>query len=290
MKKFYLPALLIISINGVAHGETFFKDSFESGNLNYIDPKSNAKWNGNSFESGDSIAVTSEKSRTGSKSLKFFFKGNSSLDDDASAEQRFNLGSNKNEVFIRYYIYFPSNYNIRTANGPSNNKWLRLWGDDYNNPIKVGMSIDSAMKPFFEGNIINWDGTYGCSGATGAGLNQESYKLNFTLNESYKERWVCFEFHIKRDSGIGDGILRMYVDGVLVNDNKNISWQGAPCSPGYFLNGYLMGWSNSGFNQDTAVYIDDVVFSTTYIGPDANTLPPPSAIAPSPLNLIISPK
>ena len=290
MKRIYLPTLLFLSISGVAHGANFFQDSFESGALNHIDPVSKAKWDGSNSESGDSVTVSSEKSRTGSKSLKFFFKGNSSLDDDAFAEQRFNLGSNRQEVFIRYYIYFPSNYSIRNVDGGENNKLLRLWGNDYNNSNKVGMSIEPTMKPYFEGSIIHWDGTYGCSGDTGVGKNQEDYKLNFQLNDSYKERWVCFEFHIRQDSGAGNGILRMYVDGVLVNDNTNISWQGAPCSPGYFLNGYLMGWSNSGFNQDTAVYIDDVVFSTTYIGPDANTPPPSGTNAPSPLNLQISPK
>jgi len=30
----------------------------------------------------------------------------------------------------------------------------------------------------------------------------------------------------------------------------------------YFEDGYLLGWANSGFNEETVMYIDNVVFST----------------------------
>lgn len=284
MKKRLLSTVFFLSLSSLAHGGVFFSDGFESGDLKFVDPVSNAKWAGSNAGSGDSVVVSSERSRTGSKSLKFLFKGDSLLSDDAFAEQRFNLGSNRNEVFIRYYIYFPTNYVIRNdPNGPENTKLLRLWGSDYTNDgNKVGMSIDSSMTAYYEAKIAGYPLQNSCSGGMGQASTEGS---QWELTSGHLGRWISFEFHIKKDSGVGDGIFRMYVDGVLVNDQSNLSWIGAPCSPGYFLNGYLMGWSNSGFTKDTAVYVDDVVFSTSYIGPDGGVTAPVSVSPPS--NLII---
>ena len=62
-------------------------------------------------------------------------------------------------------------------------------------------------------------------------------------------------------------MLQWWVNDKLVVDAHNLSWEGAPCGASTFLrNGYLMGWANSGFTDNTDVFIDDVVFSTTRIG------------------------
>lgn len=253
------------------HAAVFFSDSFESGNKNYVGP-TGAKWT-----SSVSTSVTSEKSRTGKYSLKFLFKGNSSLTADANSEQRFYLGSNKNEVYVRYYVYFPSNYTIRAASGPTNTKLFRLWGNDYTNRNKVGMSIGRGLGAYFEAVVEGSPRELSCNG----GMGKVPDGGGFTLGSEHLGKWTSFEYHFKKDSGSGDGIMRMYVNGQLKIDLRNQSWAGSPCSPGYFLNGYLMGWSNSGFNQDTVVYIDDVVFSDSYIGTGGNTTPPP----PTPPNL-----
>ena len=39
-------------------------------------------------------------------------------------------------------------------------------------------------------------------------------------------------------------------------------------------------WANSGFNEDTDIYIDDVVFSTSYIGPGV----PPESTPSKPID------
>lgn len=258
----------------------FFDDGFESGDLSYRDPVSGAGWSSSNYSSGDSVSVSSSMSHSGSHSLKFFFKGDASLADDAWAEQRFTLGSPRDEVFMRYYIYFPSNYVIRNdPNGPENTKIFRLWGDLYSpsEPIKVGMSIGSSENLFFEAKTGGpWPYQLNCAGTVDPVPDQTTW----ILTGEYLGKWTSFEFHIKKDSGSGDGIFQMYVDGVLVKDQQNLSWEGAPCAPGYFLNGYLMGWSNSGFSQDTTVYIDDVVFSDSYIGTTEAGVSP--AVRPQP--------
>jgi hypothetical protein len=59
--------------------------------------------------------------------------------------------------------------------------------------------------------------------------------------------------------------MEMWVDGV-----KTVSNTGLPMYPtggvgNYLLNGYIMGWSNSGFSTTSSTYIDDVVVSGTPI-------------------------
>jgi hypothetical protein len=246
--------LLFFSLQPAFAG-VFFNDSFESGNLSYTG-STGAKWT-----SSGNTSVSNKLSHSGSYALKFFFKGNTDLSADSSAEQRFNLGSNKDEVYIRYYIYLPSNYTIRDSGGANNTKMIRLWGNDYTNPNKVGMSIFNGLSVAIESKIGNWPSELTCSGNMGPVPNGWA-----SLGSEYLGKWTSLEYHFKKDSGSGDGVFQLHVNGVLKIDLKNQSWVGAPCSPAYFLNGYLMGWSNSGFSQDTTVYIDDVVFSDAPIG------------------------
>ncbi len=246
----------------------FFSDGFESGDASHVDANSGAKWDGHvglcSGPKDYGTCVSTKIVHSGKHSLRFSFRGNPDLSKDAWAEQRFTLGTPNNEIFMRYYIYFPSNYVIRDAIGATNTKFFRLWGDNYNSPIKVGLSINHTMQVGFKARITGWPRELSCSGSIG--FIPKQIQTRWKLSKEYLGKWICFEFHIKKDAGSGDGMLQMYVNGKLKIDLENLSWAGAPCSPGYFLNGYLMGWSNSGFNQDTSVYIDDVVFSTTPIG------------------------
>lgn len=78
-------------------------------------------------------------------------------------------------------------------------------------------------------------------------------------------RWIKVLLHFKPDSGAGDGVFELAIDGKPVVSTKSFAQGGAPCSPGYFKQGYLLGWANSGFAKDTNVYIDDVTFSANPI-------------------------
>lgn len=239
----------------------FFSDGFESGNTSHIDANSGAKWNG-----GISTSVSTKIVHSGKYSLRFFFKGKPNLSADAWSEQYFDLGKNYDEVYIRFYIYFPSNYVIRDAIGTKNTKLFYLWGNSYKNDMnKVGIEYDKNMHFGFKAKETGWPNfSPSCSGSTGF-IN--TYPKTSTSISDIKGRWAEIEIHTRRDTGSGDGIFQMWIDGNLEIDAQNIAWIGAPCGLNkFFKHGYFMGWSNSGFNEDTAVYIDDVVFSTKYIG------------------------
>ncbi len=260
--------LTSFSFVSLAHGAggTFFSDSFESGDINHVDPVSGARWDAPDHNSECYVIPSTEIAHTGSHSLKFFFKGNPDLNADAFAEQYFNLGQPQTDVYLRYYVFFPSNFTVRYPGSlSSNNKIFRLWGNTYADPMQVGMSIrhEGPRNMFFESQTGDYPYLPNCGGNVDGVRGQ----TDFILTPDYLGKWTSFEFHVKRDSGSGDGFFQMWVDGVLKKDQHDITFIGAPCSPGYWLHGYLFGAANSGYDQDTSVYIDDVVFSNSYIGP-----------------------
>lgn len=259
---FSTTSLIFIFLCTTSNAEVFFDDSFESGDLNYT--RNGARWT-----SSTSTTVSSAIAKTGNYSLRFRFEGSSSSSADAWSEQRFDLGTGKTDVYIRYYIYFPKNYVHRDVS-PNNNKMIRLWGNDYKNDgLKIGASMRSSspsrLFPAFR---------VGCD--RGVGDRSSGYGLgNWELTYDRLGQWIAFEFHFKPDSGRGDGILEFWVDGIKQFGATDISIDDAPCLPGYYRNGYLLGWSNSGFSEQTDIYIDDVVFSDSYIGVGTNSSPSP---------------
>lgn len=276
-----LIILLCLCFASISHSAPYFQDSFESSDKKHTE--NGAGW----LSSGSNVTVSTDTARTGSYSLKFSYPSTAS-GTDSSAEQRFTLGSAKNDVYVRYYIKFPPNYIIR-ADNPSNNKMIEMWGEESNYSTDTQLTgceawnttsgvaelgptaylNSSKQLSYLSGSVYNHTWWYGI-------LN--SWKL--TSNDLNK--WLCFEWHFKKDSGAGDGALEFFVDGVKKWGSTSLAFAGAPTSS-YFKTGYLLGWSNSGFAQNTTIYIDDVKISDTYIGPD-NT----GATLNAPTNLIVT--
>jgi hypothetical protein len=56
-------------------------------------------------------------------------------------------------------------------------------------------------------------------------------------------------------------VIEMWADGAKVITNLNLPLYPTGGIGNYLKNGYLMGWSNSGFTQTTYTYIDDFTVS-----------------------------
>lgn len=268
MKKLIRLSMIMLMLTvgtGGAYGTTLFSDDFETGDRSHTE--NNAGWT-----NATSTTVTADIARSGSHALAFHFEGSSS--GDAWAEQRFDLGTNLSDVYIRFYIYFPANYAHRNVS-PNNNKVIRIWSDPANysgDDIKMGASLardaSGISQLFPEMNATyssGWQPDY--NGSMEALISMLG---SWTLSPADLEKWICFEFHFKRDSGQGDGAFEFWVDGERQFGSTAISFKNAPPSPDYFRSGYLLGWSNSGFDEYTTIYIDDVAFGNTYIGPDGS--------------------
>ena len=260
-KRFLLLFCLLSLFPYFANAEVFFSDGFESGDFSYTDPTSGADW-------GDttSVTVSTDSVRTGSYSAKFTYWGDVDLGEDAWSELRFFLGSELTEVYVSFYILFPSDFVIRDTPSTDNTKLTYIWGDSYaDDKNKIGIEFEEELKFLLKARKL--DGFPSCSDSSSTGYISTAGLYDFT---SKRGDWMNIEYRYKLDSGSGDGAVQMWVDGVLALDDDPLAWDGAPCGLNEFLqHGYLMGWSNSGFDEDTYVYIDDVVFSTTRIGEDA---------------------
>jgi hypothetical protein len=246
MEKRLLIILLLLT--SYASAVPFFQDSFESGDLSHME--NSAAWTDSA-----TTAVSADKAHTGTRSLKFTFAGSSS--DGAWSEQRFTLGSAKRV----------------TGNAATNNKVIRLWGEDYNEALKMGASFWAGSISLLQPDAYwtGWPQYLSCA-SDGPGPS-DALPGSWTLTTEDLGKWHSFEFHFRPDDGSGNGAYEFWVDGEKKISHTALSYAGAPCSPGYFKNGYLLGWANSGFDQDTYIFIDDVAFSTSYIGAGGGTNP-----------------
>lgn len=250
-------AILIASTTAIATGVTpFFADGFDTG----------ARLNANGFSwstANGGVSVSSERAFSGTHSLRFRFEADV-LGDDSWAEQRFNLGRNLTEIWIDMMIYVPANYRHRN-DSPSNNKFIRIWGDDYAAENKVGASTwFSSSSPTTSSMRIDRfttpSGMGPSSGPDGVTSPTAAYAVT-------KGAWNRVRLHFRHTTSFLDNNA---LAEVWFGATKVLSWsdmnQVFDSARPYWNAGYLLGWSNSGFDEETIFFIDDVKFYSTNPG------------------------
>jgi len=260
---------VVISITGMgiaclfvlqANAGILFQDSFETGDLSHTE--NGVSWGAsNGLNNGaDKPVVSADMAKSGAHSLKFKFYG-VPANQDSWSEQRFSLGGHYSELWIKYDLYIPTNYYHRgTQMAANNNKALfQIWGNmpnlNHNNPQAMGFEswpqvstgsslLSSHVNPFGNDQGHVTDGTYFVDRATDLG------------------KWIEWIIQVKvASSANNDGIISVWKNGLQIVRLSNVS----NYVPGFnwFSAGYLLGWANSGFNQDTYLYIDNVVIANS---------------------------
>lgn len=220
-------------------------------------------WGAGNAGSGDKApVVTQDLLHNGNPSLKFTF-GGGGPDDDAWCEQRIKL-PDLPEFWMQFHRYYPDGKEVipvgpkwthRKAPGASNNKFLRFWGGvDYTKySMKVGIDTypdGSGRDVFFPGYASNQGKPFGPYGLPTLPAQDDS-----TLG-----RWVKINTHFRcATAANNDGVIRMWEDGVLKIDHKNLPIYPNGGAGNAFTEGYLMGWSNSGFDQTSFCYLADII-------------------------------
>jgi hypothetical protein len=223
---------------------------------------------------GDAVGISSTVARSGSYSMKFTYGANSNLCDDAFAEQRFTLGENLPEVWFEYYVFIPAGGTAAGAkfhhrsplcaaqNDPngvdSNNKFFVLWDVDYVNKHVRAMFEYRRSRTGADGDS-NLYGMWGTDTRASGDYGWPGHMWDPAFTDAMKGRWVQIRIHTKvADSkAAANGMVQLWADGVLRVNMQNLDLAASAGGNNYFKNGYLMGWSNSGFNQTSAVYVDD---------------------------------
>lgn len=308
----------------------FFTDDFESGNLNKTE--NNFKWSDNN------VAIANTPN--GSLGLKFRFSANG-IEDDGWQEQRFHLGGNYSDLWIKYDLFIPNNFNHRCPvklrlNESTNNIQLgdkvievknvngvyEITNPDNHGTVRhvSGSSIYVENLPsyytFLDGEhmrnertneifsvqkregyghnnkfMVIWQGDYGSASSgnsicfeywhTGRNTSnlghypakdKGAWRQTNTVHDKVfidetkdRGKWIEVIFHIKvASSANNDGIIELWKNGEKYFNIQNLP-NHSQLGFNYFDKGYLLGWANSGFDEETIFYIDNVVFSTNKI-------------------------
>lgn len=239
-----------------------FQDGFESGDLKKT--VGMASWAGGAFAD-----ITDAIAHTGKYSLRLRFNSIAS-GNPPWGEQRFYLGGVYKQVEIQWFAYYPKGteglgpkYIHRASVGGNNNKFIRLW---------MGDKSDGAQgyaKQWVKAGASTW--AYGTTGDAILGgeigtdtmptgqYNVASSKGS-VINDSIRGRWVRFNFKASASSAVGksDGVIEIDLDGVKVLRSEGLPLYSETGNAAGFEYGYLLGWANSQFQDQTDVYIDDV--------------------------------
>lgn len=226
----------------------------------------------------------------GTQSLKFHYPG-TATGEDSNAELAFDkrnggsdpgIGRNLTEFSWRFALLLPSNWEHRAEGGENNNKFFYLWSGEYSAALShqtlgveywrdsSGTSIlgfrwgcngqngnftGSVDQPFWWSEDASWSGTDSDSmfRADSPGkIHQFMVTGKLASAPGVNDGW----FHIERWIE-GDGAAEVVLDV-----------QGWPyvAAGNYIDQGYLLGWSNSGFTNDTDVLVDCIELLETHTG------------------------
>jgi hypothetical protein len=195
---------------------------------------------------------------------------------------------------MKYDIYIPSNYNHR-SDGTSNNKgFMHLWAgiaSGYRGDTRTAPILGPNFHPNGNGtsNIRMWAGArvngstvtldyhwgYGDgiieTDHTWAELGLQGYNANAITQNDFG-KWMTITIHAKKASiANNDGIYELWkkdwegAQTKLIDIPDGPWWHTKPDGTDGtgFQYGYLLGWANSGWNEDTTLYIDNIEFSET---------------------------
>ncbi len=263
-----------------ARGTILFQDGFENGTL--TTKQNGYGWNGANAGSGDGVSVSTDIARSGTRSVKFTF-GGGPAGADAWSELRYILGNNMTDVYIQWYQYFPDGTEglgprwTHRSDGVSNNKLFKLWADNY-----TGYTVMTGIGSYpLSGGNSNFFTDYGTN-QTGGNGNFGKDVDSVGLTDALRGKWVKFLYHVKTASSANnDGVLQLWVDDELRVNNTDMNLYPLNGLGNYFRNGYFMGWANSGFDETSNTYVDDVTIADAPI----DTSPAPRPKAPTNLQV-----
>lgn len=235
-----------------------FSDGFESGDLTHSE--NGYSWVGFApdDDGGRAGVVQNEQTHAGSYSAVIEFPAQS---DGADASPQGNLSMPEmKEIWVEYWLYVPSNYNHRAQSGPTNNKFFGLW--------RSGARSDVHMIPETEKvNVVTEPDTD----------QEESYLdwvksdpddpgheiiLDPFITTQDHGSWIQCRWHVRLgDMDTDNGVLEFWKNGSLAfsrNDLVHFYTDTGDAANNVMSHMRLMGWANSGYDEVTSFYFDDI--------------------------------
>lgn len=238
-----------------------FEDDFASGDISKT--TNGFAWTGQNAGSED--FCTMGTAPNGTPAIEFEYTGNLDLNDDAWSEQRLDFGRPYREFWLKWNLWVPNNFYHRRAipgtAAASNNKLMIFWSGAYG-ATNANQQADFEYWPNEDGS------SYGtCFPAAEQGNYNPGH---IYLNEN-GERWNYFDLSDRGNvitwivhcrvatPNNNDGLIELWKNGTrlfMLDTLPNYNSTGE----NNYRYGYLMGWSNSGWNETTIFHVDDVEF------------------------------
>lgn len=195
--------------------------------------------------------------------------------ETAMSEQRFALNAEYGEVWISYWLRVPINYKHGTIGknpGYRNQKLLSFWAESYSGSEQPRVTLNM----WDDRNAWSEDGDSGISYSTvtyRARNMVASHKDRFGNFIRFPEdqgRWMHVVLYAKVSSapGIADGVFRWWrrwsdeAEYTVLANRSGLDWTVDQGFTG-FSAGYLMGWANGAYEENTEFLLDDFKVSRT---------------------------
>lgn len=215
-------------------GNAAFSDSFENGR----------KTSSDLLQWGGGPEVASDEAYSGSHSLWMPF-GPTEPDGSSHwwSEQRFTINSNPQEVWVEFMVRLPENWDM--PGQWQNNKLFAIWSDDY--------STTGDVQAVFE-----YAGTNNSANLRVICMTEQGKCGDGTLHggplfdTSMRGQWVQIRIHVRVGTS---GEIHLWRDGSLMYSHRLPLWYSGGSN--YLRHGYILGYDNSRFGEQTDFYVDD---------------------------------
>lgn len=162
------------------------------------------------------------------------------------------------EVYHRWYMKVPTSANYNKALDGGLKFWRYMLREN-GHETPPEMYLDVSGSTFAGGNLV-------------ISINGNMYQTLTPVSDFNDNTWHCHELRIKLSSdGASDGLVQYWLDGTLKKTLSNLNF-GAVTNKRVHRVGVGVGnVSQSDWYQTSwsAIAFDDVVVSTTYVGPIA---------------------
>lgn len=269
---------MVVSYAQPARSETLFRDGFESGDFSAT--SGGFMWgspNKTSIVRDDGFVVNNGKvimngpfpdrlweSRPGSggrHAMRFRYPSG-----DTWAEQRFAIGGAYRELWMSFWLRIPINFDYSAG---SNNKLFMVWMDGYSTKGD-GSTVGMEMRPTDEvaGGVKFYvkisKGRYD-------NLGGDTAPALFAVYPRDQGRWMQLVVRMKAETSedAGDGLMQVWrrwedeSSFSMTHDVSGVAIRVPTAGPQGFSAGYLLGWANGPFAQDTEYLLDDFELSTS---------------------------
>lgn len=210
-------------------------------------------WRYSQMQSDDSGVTILDPESWNNHAMKFLWRKNGGKEFDANTQKKAHLyGSfgkdNKQEEVWSFNVYFPS-----VGMEPDNKSEILIqWHahpDQYEVTRKPPLSLDNRNDQL----TLTW--LYDQRGITPAGFDNW-HTQTADMGETIKEQWINFIFHIKWNPN-GNGILRVWRDGSLEVDRRNIAI-GFNDEIGAYLGFGIYKFENDSQHKQRTILFDEV--------------------------------